>query len=54
MGGLECVRHIREMEREGVLVGHIPTIAVTANARSEQIANALGHGMDLVVTKPFR
>jgi len=54
MGGLECVGHIREMEREGVLIGHIPTIAVTANARSEQIANALGHGMDLVVTKPFR
>lgn len=26
----------------------------TANARSEQIANALSAGMDLVVTKPFR
>lgn len=54
MSGLECIRHIREMEKKGTLTSHIPTIAVTANARSEQIANALGHGMDLVVTKPFR
>ena len=54
MDGLTCIRHIRDMERTGDLTGHVPVIAVTANARSEQIANALGQGMDLVVTKPFR
>jgi len=42
------------MERQGELTGHVPVIAVTANARSEQIANALGQGMDQVITKPFR
>lgn len=54
MDGLTCITHIREMERRGELTGHVPVIAVTANARSEQIANALGSGMDLVITKPFR
>jgi len=54
MDGLTCIRHIRDMERQGELTGHVPVIAVTANARSEQIANALGQGMDQVITKPFR
>ncbi|OQO11760.1 hypothetical protein B0A48_03487 [Cryoendolithus antarcticus] len=54
MDGLTCTRRIREMEREGKLRGHIPIIAVTANARSEQIQTALDAGMDDVVSKPFR
>lgn len=33
---------------------HVPIIAVTANARSEQIATLLEAGMDDVVSKPFR
>jgi DNA-binding response OmpR family regulator len=32
----------------------VPVIAVTANARREQINSAIEAGMDEVVTKPFR
>lgn len=54
MDGLTCVKKIRELQDEGMIVRHIPVIAVTANARSEQIATAKECGMDSVVTKPFR
>ncbi|OCK94028.1 uncharacterized protein K441DRAFT_563771 [Cenococcum geophilum 1.58] len=54
MDGLSCVRRIREMQQDGELRAHVPVIAVTANARSEQIAVAMQTGMDLVLTKPFR
>ena len=54
LGGLGCVKQIRDMQRSGQLTAHVPVIAVTANARSEQIALAIDHGMDSVVTKPFR
>lgn len=54
MDGLACTSKIREMERNGELRRHVPIIAVTANARSEQIATLLAAGMDDVVSKPFR
>jgi CheY-like chemotaxis protein len=54
MDGLTCIKKIRELQKEGKIKGHIPVIAVTANARSEQIALAKESGMDSVVTKPFR
>ncbi|OCK76899.1 hypothetical protein K432DRAFT_305344 [Lepidopterella palustris CBS 459.81] len=54
MDGLTCVRRIREMQLNGVISAHVPVIAVTANARKEQISKALDEGMDEVVTKPFR
>ncbi|KAK3653387.1 hypothetical protein LTR56_004591 [Elasticomyces elasticus] len=54
MDGLTCTRKIRELEAEGKLMGHIPIIGVTANARAEQIETALQAGMDDVVSKPFR
>lgn len=54
MDGLQCTGHIREWEKQGLLRSHIPIIAVTANARSEQIATLLAAGMDDVVSKPFR
>lgn len=54
LGGLECVKQIRELQEMGKLVRHVPVIAVTANARNEQIAVAVKAGMDEVVTKPFR
>ncbi|KAM0719664.1 hypothetical protein Q7P37_003795 [Cladosporium fusiforme] len=54
MDGLTCTRRIRELEREGTIKVHVPIIAVTANARQEQIATALDAGMDDVVSKPFR
>jgi CheY-like chemotaxis protein len=54
LGGLETVKRIRSLQSEGAIIGHVPVIAVTANARGEQIAIAIDHGMDSVVTKPFR
>ena len=54
MDGLTCIRHIRERQINGQIIGHVPVIAVTANARSEQISTAIEAGMDQVVTKPFR
>jgi CheY-like chemotaxis protein len=54
MDGLTCVRKIREMEAEGLIKGHMPIIAVTANARSEQVLMAKETGMDDVMPKPFR
>jgi CheY-like chemotaxis protein len=54
MGGLEFMVTVREMELQGTFRGHLPVIAVTANARAEQQASALEAGMDSVVTKPFR
>jgi DNA-binding response OmpR family regulator len=54
MDGLTCTSTIRSWETSGLLVGHVPIIAVTANARSEQIATLLAAGMDDVVSKPFR
>jgi CheY-like chemotaxis protein len=54
MDGLTCVRRIRELQKEGVVRGHIPVIAVTANVRSEQVEVALKAGMDNVISKPFR
>ncbi|KAG8624677.1 hypothetical protein KVT40_007744 [Elsinoe batatas] len=54
MDGLTATKRIREMEKSGQLTGHVPVIAVTANARSEQIQTALDAGMDDVVSKPFR
>ena len=32
MDGLECTRRIRALEKSGVLQGHLPIIALTANA----------------------
>jgi len=54
MTGLECVTRIRELQNEGAILGHIPVIAVTANARNGQRLGAKESGMDAVVTKPFR
>ncbi|KAL8671189.1 MAG: hypothetical protein Q9168_004306 [Polycauliona sp. 1 TL-2023] len=54
MDGLTCAREIRRLQRTGEIIRHVPIIAVTANARSEQIETALASGMDDVVSKPFR
>lgn len=35
LNGIECVQTIRKYEKEGLLSGHIPVIAVSANARTE-------------------
>jgi PAS domain S-box-containing protein len=53
--GLTCTRHIREMERQGrIRGGRIPIIAVSANARAEQVQEAREAGCDGVLVKPFR
>ncbi len=45
MDGLTCARKIRELERDGTIVRHVPIIAVTAYARPEQIDNAKAAGI---------
>lgn len=54
MDGLTCTRRIREMETNGELSGHVPIIAVSANARREQIDMAKKAGVDEAICKPFR
>lgn len=45
MDGMTCARKIRELEKNGTIVSHIPIIAVTAYARPEQIENAKAAGV---------
>ncbi|KAK0718879.1 hypothetical protein B0T21DRAFT_414902 [Apiosordaria backusii] len=53
--GLTCTRNIRELERKGMIKGgRIPIIAVSANARMEQILEAREAGCDDVLVKPYR
>ncbi|KAH0837429.1 sensory transduction histidine kinase [Fonsecaea pedrosoi] len=54
MDGQTCARKLRDMQDTGELVAHVPVIAVTANARAEQIEMTLQSGIDDVVSKPFR
>ncbi|KAI1852029.1 hypothetical protein JX266_002882 [Neoarthrinium moseri] len=55
MDGLTCTRNIREMENDGQIKGpRIPIIAVSANARSEQIQEAKAAGCDDVLVKPYK
>jgi len=54
MDGLTCTRRIRQMEAKGALVGHVPIIAVSANARREQVELAQEAGVDEAICKPFR
>ena len=54
LDGLSCTRQIRDFEREGSLKRHIQVLAITANARAEQIQSAFEAGVDEVLPKPFR
>jgi CheY-like chemotaxis protein len=45
MDGLTCTRTIRDLEADGTIAKHVPIIAVTANARLEQIETAISAGM---------
>ncbi|TKX25946.1 histidine kinase-like protein 2 [Elsinoe australis] len=54
MDGLSCAAEIRRYQSEGLIVSHIPIIAVSANARTEQVGQALQCGMDDAISKPFR
>lgn len=50
MDGLEATRKIRAMESD--FGGHIPIIALTANALDEDVQNSLQTGMDAHLSKP--
>ena len=54
MGGIECIRNVRQAEEEGTVSCHVPVIAVTANARSMHAELAIKAGMDGCTTKPYR
>ncbi|KAH0844594.1 putative histidine kinase m3ypp protein [Fonsecaea pedrosoi] len=54
LDGLTCTKRIRELERKGKLRRHIHIIAITANARAEQIDAAFEAGVDDILPKPFR
>ncbi|KAL1297565.1 hypothetical protein AAFC00_006132 [Neodothiora populina] len=54
MGGLQAARCIRDYQKQGEISGHIPIIAVSANARPEQTREAISAGMDDAISKPFR
>lgn len=53
MDGLTCTRRIRQLEAEGKLRKHTNIIAITANARKEQIDTVIQAGADDVLPKPF-
>lgn len=54
MDGLTCTQRIRSLQEDGQIVSHVPIMAVSANARSEQMAHARDVGMDDAISKPFR
>jgi signal transduction histidine kinase/CheY-like chemotaxis protein len=47
MDGLLCAKRIRELQKDGELgiIGHLPIIGVTANARQAQLQEAIDAGM---------
>jgi len=53
MDGYHATEEIRRMEREEMLSGHLPIIAVTASAMKEHEERALTAGMDAYITKPI-
>ena len=54
MDGLTAARTIRTLEERGHLLGHLPIISISANARMEQMEEARAAGCDQSITKPFR
>lgn len=53
MDGLTCIREIRRLENEGRITTHIPVIAVSANARRQQIEEAISAGMVRLARHPL-
>ncbi|TPX67093.1 hypothetical protein SpCBS45565_g03998 [Spizellomyces sp. 'palustris'] len=53
LDGLGAAERIRAWEKEGVLVGRVPIVAVTGNARGAYLEKAMQVGMDEWVVKPY-
>jgi PAS domain S-box-containing protein len=53
MDGKEFVRNVRRLQKEGSLIDSIPVIAVTGNARNEQVQLAREAGFDDIISKPY-
>jgi Amt family ammonium transporter len=53
MDGFQASRKIRELERDGSIPGHIPIVALTANAVKGDRERCLDAGMDDYISKPF-
>ncbi len=54
LNGYETTEAIRKLEKEDALVGHIPIIAMTANAMSGDREICLLAGMDDYISKPIK
>jgi Amt family ammonium transporter len=52
MDGFEAARVIRELEQQGLRSGHLPIVALTANALRGDRERCLAAGMDDYVSKP--
>ena len=53
LDGYEATRCIRNLEQKGRLTGHVPIIALTANAIKGDAERCLEAGMDAYLSKPF-
>lgn len=53
LDGFAASRRIRNMEWEGVLQGHLPIIALTANVTTESEERCREAGMDHFLPKPL-
>jgi PAS domain S-box-containing protein len=53
MDGFQATRHIRSLEDGGQLAGHVPIVALTANAIKGDRERCLAAGMDAYLSKPF-
>ncbi|MEQ9069235.1 MAG: response regulator, partial [Gimesia chilikensis] len=54
MDGFEATRQIRQLEADGILSGHIPIVALTANAVKGDREVCLQAGMDEYLSKPVQ
>jgi len=54
MDGLEFVKEVRRLQQQKVIKEGFPVVAITGNARDEQVKTAKEAGMDEVVLKPFQ
>lgn len=54
MDGKTCVRRVRQLQGEGLLTDNVAMIAITGNARLEQVEEMRQCGFDDVVTKPYK